>query len=108
MDEPKKILTIHIGKNDIYEWTMGVGKDTIMQELLIGCEELLYNKLEEVKCLRVESLVRGKQTAFDFSVKEDGVNDTLEKIMEWALQNEEYEICERVKNLMEFLQNNKF
>ena len=104
MDEPKKILTVHIGKNDIFEWTMGSGKDTIMQELLIGCEELLYNKLEEVKCLRVESLVRGKQTAFDFSVKEDGVTETLTKIMEWALDTENYEVCQRVKNLNEYLE----
>ena len=104
MDEPKKILTVHIGKNDIFEWTMGSGKDTIMQELLIGCEELLYNKLEEVKCLRVESLVRGKQTAYDFSVKEDGVTETLTKIMEWALDTENYEVCQRVKNLNDYLE----
>lgn len=104
MDEPKKIFTVHIGKNDIYEWTMGVGKETLMPELLVGCEELLYNDLEEVKCLRVESLIRGKQKAFDFSVKKDGVNDTLTKIMDWALQTENYEICQRVKNLMNKLE----
>lgn len=102
MNEPKKILTVHIGKNDIFEWTMGKGKETLMPELLVGCEELLYNDLDDVKCLRVESMVRGKQTAFDFSVTRDGVDDTLQKIMEWALQNEEYEICERVKNLQEY------
>ena len=104
MDEKRKIFTVHIGKNDIYEWTMGVGKDTLMPELLVGCEELLYNQLEEVKCLRVESLVRGKQQAFDFSVKQDGVNETLTKIMEWGLETENYEICQRVKNLNEYLE----
>ena len=104
MDQPKKILTVHIGQNDIYEWTMGVGKETLMPELLVGCEELLYNDLDEVMCLRVETVVRGKQKAFDFSVKKDGVSDTLNKIMEWALQNEEYEICSRVQNLNEFLE----
>lgn len=105
MDEPKKIFTVHIGKNDIYEWTMGIGKETLMPELLVGCEELLYNDLEEVKCLRVESLIRGKQKAFDFSVKKEGVGDTLDKIMQWALENEEYETCSRVKNLMNKLES---
>ena len=104
MDEPKKIFTVHIGKNDIYEWTMGVGKETLMPELLVGCEELLYNDLDEVKCLRVESLIRVKQKAFDFGVKKDGVGDTLYKIMQWALENEEYETCSRVKNLMNKLE----
>lgn len=104
MDEPKKILTVHIGKIDIFEWTMGPGKDILMPELLVGCEELLYNDLDEVKCLRVEAEIRGKQKAFDFSVKAEGVHDTLEKIMKWALENEEYETCSRVRDLIEFLE----
>lgn len=104
MDEPKKILTVHIGKIDIFEWTMGTGKDILMPELLVGCEELLYNDLDEVRCLRVEAEIRGKQKAFDFSVKAEGVHDTLEKIMQWALENEEYETCSRVRDLIEFLE----
>jgi hypothetical protein len=108
MDEPKKVLTVHIGKNDIFEWTMGKGKDLIMAELLIGCEELLYNDLDEVHCLRVETEIRGNQKAFDFSVKSEGVHDTLSKIMQWALENEEYEICSRVQNLLEYINNKGF
>ena len=104
MDEPKKILTVHIGRNDIFEWTMGKGKDILMPELLVGCEELLYNDLDEVRCLRVETEIRGKQKAFDFSVKSEGVHDTLSKIMDWALENEEYETCARVKGLLDFLE----
>lgn len=103
MDESKKILTVHIGKNDIYEWTMDTGKEILMPELLVGCEELLYNNLDEVLCLRVESVIRGKTKAFDFSVKKDGVLDTLGKIMEWALETEEYEICIRIQNLFEYI-----
>ncbi len=107
MDESKKILTVHIGKNDIYEWTMDAGKEILMPELLIGCEELLYNDLTEVLCLRVETLIRGKQKAFDFSVKKEGVTDTLGKIMEWALEVEDYEICIRVKNLLDYIKEKK-
>lgn len=103
MDEPKKILTVHIGKTDIWEWTMGGGKDILMSELLVGCEELIYNDLDEVMCLRVETQIRGNQKAFDFSVKAEGVHDILDKIMKWALENEEYETCSRVRNLLEFL-----
>jgi hypothetical protein len=103
MTESKKILSVYIGKNDIFEWTKGGGKDILMPELLVGCEELLYEDKDEILCLRVESLVRGTQMSFDFKVNRNGVSETLEKIMEWALQNEEYEICERVKNLNEFI-----
>lgn len=99
MDEPKKILTVYIGSDDIFEWATDKGKSILMPELLIGCEELLYNDLLQVKCLRVESFVRGQHKAFDFSITRDGYEDTLIKIMEWALENEEYEMCSRVHNL---------
>jgi hypothetical protein len=78
-----------------------------MPELLIGCEEVLYNDKDEVKCARVEVIVRGTSKAFDFNVQRENITDTLEKILEWALIQEEYEICERVKNLNEFLENKK-
>lgn len=108
MDEPKKILTVYIGETDIFEWTMGIGKTVLMAELLVGCEELLYNDLEEVKCARVEAIVRGKPKAFDFNVRQDGVEDTLDKIMQWSLDTEEYEMCQRVQNLNEFLSKDDF
>jgi len=107
MTEDKEILTIYLGKTDIYEWTIGEGKAILMPELLIGCEEVLYNDKDEVKCARVEVIVRGISKAFDFNVQRENITDTLEKILEWALIQEEYEICERVKNLNEFLQNKK-
>jgi hypothetical protein len=107
MDEPKKVLTVHIGRHDIFEWTMGKGKDILMPELLVGCEELLYNDLDEVHCLRVETEIRGNQKAFDFSVKSEGVYDTLDKIMQWALDNEEYETCSRVRDLLDYINNNQ-
>lgn len=105
MDEPKKILTVYIGSNDIFEWATNNGKSILMPELLIGCEELLYNDLNEVKCLRVESFIRGEHMAFDFSIYRDGYEDTLIKIMEWALENEEYEICSRVYDLQNIKNN---
>ena len=108
MDEPKKVLTIHIGKNDIFEWTMGNGKDILMPELLVGCEELLYNDVDEIHCLRVETQIRGNQKAFDFSVKKDGVSETLTKIMDWGLETENYEICQRVKELIDYLNKDTF
>jgi len=77
-----------------------------MPELLVGCEEILYSELDEVKCVRVETIIRGKKKAFDFNVRRNHIQDTLDKILEWALDEEEYEMCERVKNLNEYIENN--
>ena len=53
-------------------------------------------------------IIRGKSRAYDFNVERSHVSDTLDKILKWALIEEEYEICERVKNLNEYLENNTF
>ena len=39
--------------------------------------------------------------AFDFFVTFNAVDDTLNKIMKWALQEEEYEMCSKIKKLQE-------
>lgn len=103
MDEPRHTFVAYIGETDIFEWTQGAGKPILMPELLCACEELLYNDLLEIKAARIEASIRGKKKAFDFMVKRSGIDDTLEKIMNWALGEEEYEMCSRVKNLQEFL-----
>jgi hypothetical protein len=105
MDEPKNILTVYIGQKDIFEWSMNDGKSVLMPELLIGCEELLYNELDEVKCLRVESFVRKEHTAYDFFVYRSACEETLDKILEWALDEEEYELCQRVHALKTYIEN---
>jgi hypothetical protein len=40
--------------------------------------------------------------AYDFSIYKDGYDETLEKIMEWALETEEYEMCQRVTELKNY------
>jgi hypothetical protein len=108
MDDEVKILSVYIGQKDIYEWLKGDGKSILMPELLSGCEKVVVDEIEEIQVLRVESLVRGQQKAFDFFARKWEVEDTLDKIMEWALSEEEYEICERVKILRDYLQYNPF
>jgi hypothetical protein len=65
MTEDKEVLTIYLGETDIYEWTQGVGKTVLMPELLVGCEEVLYNDINEVHCARIEAIVRGKYNRYD-------------------------------------------
>jgi len=103
MDEKDRLFVAYIGETDIYEWSQGVGKTIMMPELLKACEKLVDEDLLEIKAVRVEAVIKGKKKSFDFLVKRSGLDDTLEKIMGWSLQEEEYEMCQRVKNLQEKL-----
>ena len=102
MDEPKKGTKIFIGDQDIYLWMHG-NPQTIWPELVTAAEELLYNDENEVLALQVENRINIKRGIFDLFVRKQEVNDTLSKAMVWAIDEEEYELCTRIKNLEDFL-----
>ena len=102
MDEPKKGTKIFIGDQDIYLWMHGNPR-TIWPELVTAAEELLYNNENEVLALQVENRINNKRGIFDLFVRKQEVNDTLSKAMVWAIDEEEYELCTRIKNLEDFL-----
>ena len=102
MDEPRRGTKIYIGDQDIYLWMHG-NPQTIWPELVTAAEELLYNDEDEVLALQIENRVKNKRGLFDLFVRKEEVNDTLSKAMVWAEGEEEYELCQRVKNLEDFL-----
>ena len=103
--EEEKVFTAYIGEKDPQEWLQGVGKAIIMPILLKVSEEVIEESLEEKHAARVEAQIRGKMKAFDFFVRMEGIEDTLDKVMGWALEEEEYELCGKIKGLQERLQN---
>jgi hypothetical protein len=98
-----KVKHIYIGEHDVQEWTEGVGKYTLMPLMFNGIKKLVENKLKKYQFARVECVVRKQKKAFDFFINEDGVWDSLEKCMEWAIEEEEYELCSEIKKLEEHL-----
>jgi|TARA_B110000977_G_scaffold103580_1_gene135205 hypothetical protein len=95
----KTVFTAHIGETDIHEWTQGIGKTILMPILFQVVQELLDSDEDEMIAARIEFLLRGAPKAYDFVVKKDGINDTLDKIMEWAIDEEEYEMCSKIKQV---------
>ena len=102
MDEPRRGTKIYIGDQDIYLWMHG-NPQTIWPELITAAEELLYNDEDEILALQIENRIKNKKNLFDLFVTKSEVSDTLSKAMAWAEEEEEYELCQRVKNLEDFL-----
>ena len=93
------VLHVYIGDDDIQSWTQGPGKLVLMPEMFDCCKTIFNDNLDKLQFARVEATVRGKKKAFDFFVEVDGIHDTLEKLMEWALEEEKYEMCAEIKKL---------
>ena len=101
--EEERVFTVHIGETDIFEWTQGIGKAILMPILLKVCEEVIYDNLEEKTAAKIQFSLKGKPKIYDFVVKFDGIEDTLDKIMGWALDEEEYKMCQSVKYLQDYV-----
>lgn len=102
MDEPRRGTKINIGDSDIYLWTHS-NPQIIFPELVIAAEEMLYKGEDEKLALQVENKINKKRRNFDFFVRKEEIDDTLDKALEWAELDEEYEVCQRIKNLQEFI-----
>jgi hypothetical protein len=103
MDRKYKVKHIYIGNDDVQEWTQGVGKFTLMPLMFRGIKQLVKSKLKKYQFARVECVIREEKKAFDFFIKEDGIWDSLEKCMEWAIEEEEYEMCSEIKKIQKEL-----
>ena len=55
----------------------------------------------------MENKVNNRRGLFDLFVRKKDVNDTLSKALTWAEEEEEYELCQRIKNLEDFLVKRK-
>jgi glutamyl-tRNA reductase len=108
MTEERRVYTVYIGEKDPYDWTINTGKNILMPIVLKTCEELIEEGLEKKQAVRVEANIRNTLKAFDFWVKRENLQETLDKVMDWALDNEEYEMCSIIKKLEERLQNEDF
>ena len=106
MDEPKRGTKINIGEQDIYLWMHG-NPHMVWPDLVTAAEELLYTKQNEVLAFQVENRVEKKKGLFDLFVRKSEVHDTLSKAMVWAEDYEEYELCQRIKNLEDYLKKKK-
>ena len=104
----EQVFTVHIGETDIQEWIQGVGKRVLMPILFEVCKDVIEDEEEERIAARVQFSLKGKPKVYDFLVRLDGITDTLNKIMDWAISEEEYEMCQEVKVIQERLYNEDF
>lgn len=90
---------IYIGDKDPYHWVMYDGKAVLMQLLYGTILDVVENELDEQIACRIHCNFSNRQKSMDFVVKRDGIDDTIDKVFEWALENEEYEWCAELKSI---------
>lgn len=99
----ERLNEIFIGDKDPYTWIMYEGKETLMGVLYSTVLSVIEEELDEKIAARIFYNWNGSQKSMDFVVNRDGIEDTIEKVFDWALENEEYLWCSELNNIKENL-----
>lgn len=101
----ERVNEIYIGDKDPHHWVLYDGKETLMGLLYSTILDVVENDLEEKIAVRIHCNFSNRQKSMDFVVKRDGIDDTIDKVFEWALENEEYEWCAELKLIQKQLES---
>lgn len=100
----ERLNEIYIGDKDPHHWVLYDGKETLMGLLYSTIIDVMENDLEEKIAARIHCNFSNRQKSMDFVVNREGIEDTIDKVFNWALENEEYEWCSKLKNIKEELE----
>ena len=105
-DEERQVMELNIPSSEV-ESFMKDNRALMVAETLSASEELIYKDLDTIEVIRINIIQPRGRTVLDCKLKKTDVLDGVEKLMEWALENEEYEMCHRIKLLTEYINKPK-
>jgi len=115
------VIVVDIKNQSPVEW-LEENRSVVINESITAAEKILYEDINEfvpilklngtkiskfITDIEIDKLKNTKQKPFILlGIDQSDINSVLEKSMNWCLENEEYEICQRVKLLQEWISSN--
>jgi hypothetical protein len=106
MEGDREILEFKVDAENLTNW-MEANKPMLMGEIVSASEELLYKELEELDAFKIVVKEKIGRTVLNTKVRKQDVMESIGKIMDWSIEEEEYELAHRIKLLNEHLEKKK-
>jgi len=106
MEGDREILEFKVDAENLRNW-MEVNKPMLMGEIVSASEELLYKELDELEAFKIVVKEKLGRTVLNTKVRKQDVIEAISKIMDWAIEEEEYELAHRIKLLNKYLEKPK-
>lgn len=94
------ILHIDVGNRPIIDW-VNENKYIIFSEIVRYSDKMIKNESEHINAIMVSNLADNVV----FILRNDSVDLTLKKAMDYFLQIEEYEQCGKIRDLLILISN---
>ena len=78
-----------------------------MGEIVSASEELVYKSLEELDAFKIVVKEEIGRTVLNTKVRKEDLIESLDAMMDWAVETEEYELAHRIKLLKEYTETIK-
>ena len=106
MEGDREILEIKVDAENLRNW-MEVNKPMLMGEIVSASEELLYKELDELEAFKIVVKEKLGRTVLNTKVRKEDLIESLDAMMDWAVETEEYELAHRIKLLKEYTETIK-
>ena len=107
MTEPREIVKIKLKESEFDEWMIN-NRSFVFQETLKCIEEMLYNSVDSLPIMKIELSAPFGFTILDLKMVREDIDETLQKSLEWSIDEEEYELAHRIKLIQEYISEQKF
>lgn len=107
MTEPREIVKIKLKESEFDEWMIN-NRSFVFQETLTCIEEMMYNSVDSLPIMKIELSAPFGFTILDLNMVREDIDETLQKSLEWSIDEEEYELAHRIKLIQEYISEQKF
>lgn len=94
------ILHINVGNRPIIDW-VNENKYIIFSEIIRYSEKMIRGELEHINAIMISNLADNVV----FILRNESIDLTLKKAMDYFLQIEEYEQCGKIRDLLILISN---
>ena len=106
MEGQREILEFKVDAGNLSDW-MQTNKPMLMGEIVAASEELVYKSLEQLDAFKIVVKEVAGRTILNTVIRKVDLSESLNAMLTWAIETEEYELAHRIKLLKEYSEKPK-
>ena len=105
MKEHRELLTFEVPFED-FEDFLDNNRPLIVNEVVSAVEDMMYNDLDVIDVCTIKVILPIGGTIMGCKLKRDEVEEGLQKLLDWTIEVEEYELSHRIKLIQDWINEN--
>ena len=105
MKEHRELLTFEVPFEE-FEYFLDNNRPLIVNEVVSAVEDMMYNDLDVIDVCTIKVILPIGGTIMGCKLKRDEVEEGLQKLLDWTIEVEEYELSHRIKLIQDWINEN--